>query len=203
MRLSCAVRQGHLHHEGEGAPRVARPVQALGDPVRRARRRRRPCAFAAVRVRGAAARGAAAPGAAAPGAAPHHAALDAAAAVFPVVGRGRGRAPRAWLARAADRRSRWAGAARRGRTVGAQGRVLHRARGAAGSGRLAQPEETVSARAAALTRPADAPTRGRAESGARARRARLTFYGFGPVVPTSPHFREAGAATAKYAYICT
>jgi hypothetical protein len=68
----------------------------------------------------------------------------------------------------------WAGAARHGRTVGAQVRVQHhRARGAAGSGRLAKPEGTVSAPAATLTRPADAPTRGRAESGARARRARL------------------------------
>jgi hypothetical protein len=40
-------RQVHHLHEGGGAPRVARPVQALGDPVRLA-----PAAAAAVRVRG-------------------------------------------------------------------------------------------------------------------------------------------------------
>jgi hypothetical protein len=45
----------------------------------------------------------------------------------------------------------WAGAARRGRTVGAQGRGRHRARGAAGVGRLAEPQDSVSAAAAALT----------------------------------------------------
>jgi hypothetical protein len=44
-------------------------------------------------------------------------------------------------------------AARRGRTVGAQGRVQLRARGAAGDGRLAEVEVTVSAAAAALPRP--------------------------------------------------
>ncbi len=40
-------------------------------------------------------------------------------------------------------------AARRRRTVGAQGRVEHRARGAAGGGRVAEVEDTVSAAAAA------------------------------------------------------
>jgi hypothetical protein len=80
---------------------------------------------------------------------PHHAALDAAAAALPVVGRGG--APRAHGWRPRDRRARsgWARAARRGRTVGAQGRVQHRARGAAGGGRVAQPEVPVSAPAAA------------------------------------------------------
>ncbi len=83
---------------------------------------------------------------------PHHAALDAAAAALPVVGRGR--APRAhgWRGRPA-RGEGWARAARRGRTVGAQVRAQLRARGAAGGGRLAEPEDSVSACAAALTRP--------------------------------------------------
>ena len=31
---ACGAPQGHLLHEGEGATRVARPVQALGGPVR-------------------------------------------------------------------------------------------------------------------------------------------------------------------------
>jgi hypothetical protein len=89
--FSCIVRQVHLRHKGDGAPRVARPVQALGDPVRP----RPPPRLRARRCR----RCAAARGAAAPGAGPHHAALDAAAAALPVVGRGR--APRAhgWRAR--------------------------------------------------------------------------------------------------------
>ncbi len=43
-RMPCA-RQVHRLHEGEGASRVARPVQALGVPVR-------PAPAAAVRVRG-------------------------------------------------------------------------------------------------------------------------------------------------------
>jgi hypothetical protein len=82
---------------------------------------------------------------------PSRAALDAAAAALPVVGRRPSRA-RAWLAsRPTGARSGWAGAARRGRTVGAQGRGQHRARGAAGGGRLAKPEGAVSAPAAALT----------------------------------------------------
>ena len=40
MSVHCAAarargaRQGHRLHEGDGAPGVARPVQALGDPVR-------------------------------------------------------------------------------------------------------------------------------------------------------------------------
>jgi hypothetical protein len=73
------------------------------------------------------------------------AALDAAAAALPVVGRAG--APRAhgWRLRLSRARWGWAGAARRGRTVGVQGGVQHRARGAAGGGRLAEPEETVSA----------------------------------------------------------
>ena len=41
------ARQVHRLHEGEGAPRVARPVQALGDPVRPTAATP-PCAFAAV-----------------------------------------------------------------------------------------------------------------------------------------------------------
>jgi hypothetical protein len=46
-----------------------------------------------------------------------------------------------------------AGPARRGRTVGAQVRVQHRARGAAGGGRLAEPQETVSAPPPPRSRP--------------------------------------------------
>ncbi len=98
---------------------------------------------------------------------PHHAALDAAAAVLPVVGRGRA------CARMAGARGRPARGRGRpeppgaGRTVGAQGRVEHRARGAAGGGRLAEPEYTVSARAAAL-KPAP-PMRRRSSGGSSAR----------------------------------
>jgi hypothetical protein len=46
LPMLCArgARQVHLLHEGEGAPRVARPVQALGETVRPA--------ATAVRVRG-------------------------------------------------------------------------------------------------------------------------------------------------------
>ncbi len=44
------ARQVHRLHEGEGAPRVARPVQALGDPVRPASAPP-PCAFALPRAR--------------------------------------------------------------------------------------------------------------------------------------------------------
>ncbi len=60
------------------------------------------------------------------------------------------------------------------RAVGAQVRVQHRARGAAGGGRLAEPEKTVSAPAAALTPGAPMRRRmgGRVVS-ARTRRARL------------------------------
>jgi hypothetical protein len=108
-----------------------------------------PAAAAAVRVRGGA--GAALRRTALP-LGPSRAALDAAA--LPVVGR-RPSPAHAWLARAGRpaRGEGWAGAARRGRTVGAQGRAQQRARGAAGGGRLAEPQETVSAAAAALTRP--------------------------------------------------
>jgi hypothetical protein len=82
------ARQVHLLHEGEGAPRVARPVQALGDPVR-------PAAAAAVRVRGGA--GAALPRVrAAPGAGPAPCGVDAAAAVL---------LPARMSAPAADRRA--------------------------------------------------------------------------------------------------
>jgi hypothetical protein len=112
----------------------------------------RPAPAAAVRVRGGAgaARGAAAPGALGPS----RAALDAAAAVLPVVGR-RPSPARAQLARAADRRASAVGrtppgaAARSGAQVGGR----HRARGAAGGGRLAEPQVPVSAAAAARTRP--------------------------------------------------
>jgi hypothetical protein len=61
------ARQAHLLHEREGAPRVARPVHGLGDPVRPLGR--------------------------------HRAALDAATAALPVVGRAE--PARAWLAPAA------------------------------------------------------------------------------------------------------
>ncbi len=84
------ARQVHLLHEGEGAPRVARPVQALGDPVRlrRSLARLRRCRRAV------------------PGAGPHHAALDVAAAALPLGGGGR--APRAhgWRTRPTGARSR-------------------------------------------------------------------------------------------------
>ncbi len=75
------ARQVHPLHEGEGAPRVARPVQALGATVRPPPPPPPPCAFAAVRALRRCAC------AAAPGAGPHRAASDAAAAVLPVVGR--------------------------------------------------------------------------------------------------------------------
>jgi hypothetical protein len=90
------TRQEHPLHEGEGAPRVARPVQALGDPVRPA-----PAAAAAVRVCGGA--GAALLRVALPRRAlgPHSAAFGAAAAALPVVGR-RPSPARAWLANVAD-----------------------------------------------------------------------------------------------------
>ena len=141
------ARQGHLLHEGEGAPRVARPVQALGGTVRPA-----PAAAAADARSRRCRRCAAARGAAAPGR--------------------WGRTPRRWMRRrrrcrssaTAEPRARtagacgrparvkgWARAARRGRTVGAQVRGRHRARGAAGGGRLAEPQDSVSAAAAALT----------------------------------------------------
>jgi hypothetical protein len=92
------ARQVHLRHEGEGAPRVARPVQALGGTVRPAP------AAAAVRVCGGA------------GAAPLRVALPrrGAGAEPRGVGCGGGgvsaRRPsaeptHAWLARAADRRA--------------------------------------------------------------------------------------------------
>jgi hypothetical protein len=102
------VRQVHRRHEGEGAARDARPVQALGGTVRPAP------AAAAVRVCGGA--GAALLREALPRRAlwPSRAALDAAAAALPVVGR-RPSPAHAWLARAADCRAcpGWAGAARR------------------------------------------------------------------------------------------
>jgi hypothetical protein len=73
-----------------------------------------------------------------------------------VAGRRPSAEPRARMAGARRRPARVGGGpdtARLGRTVGAQGRGQHRARGAAGGGRLAEPEETVSAAAAALMRP--------------------------------------------------
>jgi hypothetical protein len=101
----------------------------------------------------------------------HHAALDAAAAALPVVAVGR--APGAWLGPAARpaRVKGGAGAARRGRTGGAQVGTKHRARGAAGGGRLAQAEGTVSAPTAAFPRPAECARAWRAC--ARTRRAPL------------------------------
>ncbi len=96
---------------------------------------------------------AAARGAVAPGAALRHAALYAAAAALPVVVRGRAPRAHALRPRPTGARERWAGAARRGRTVGAQARARHRAHGAAGGGRVAEPGDFVSAPAAALTRP--------------------------------------------------
>jgi hypothetical protein len=63
------------------------------------------------------------------------------------------RSSAAWRARPTGARSGWAGAARRSRTVGAQGRDQYRARGAAGGCRVAEPGVPVSAPAAALTRP--------------------------------------------------
>jgi hypothetical protein len=86
-----AARQVHLRHEGEGAPGVARPVQALGAPVRpapspgrlaRSQRCRRCAAAMACRVpRWAAPRG------------------------VGCGGRGRAEPARAWLAPAVDRRA--------------------------------------------------------------------------------------------------
>ena len=134
------ARQVHLLHEGEGAPRVARPVHALGGTVRPAPRRRPP-PFASAAVP----------------------ALRCCAWRCRAWRWGRaarrwmrrrrrcrssavGRAPRThgWRARPTGARSGRAGAAQRGRTVGAQvggrhRRVQHRARGAAGGGRLAEP----------------------------------------------------------------
>jgi hypothetical protein len=72
-------------------------------------------------------------------------------------------------------RQGWAGAARRGRTVGAQARVEHRDRSAAGGGRLAQADCTVSAPAAALTRPRRCADAWRAASGARTRRCTTRY----------------------------
>jgi hypothetical protein len=145
---SAVLRQVYRPYEGEGAPRVARPVQALGGTVRPAPAAAPPRAFAAVP-------------------APCCCAWRCRAGRW-------GRTTRRWMRRrwrcrssaaaeacalmagARGRLARvrgWAGAARRGRTVGAQGGAHHRARGAAGGGRLAEPEATVSDHAAALTRP--------------------------------------------------
>jgi hypothetical protein len=141
------ARQVHRLHEGEGAPRVARPVRALGKTVRpapAARARWRRCR------RCAAARGAAAPGRW--GRTPRRWMRRRRRCRSSAVGR----APHERMAGARGRPARgegWAGAARRGRTVGAQVRGQLRARGAAGGGRLAEPQDSVSAAAAALTRP--------------------------------------------------
>jgi hypothetical protein len=85
---------------------------------------------------------------------PHCAVSNAAAVALPVVGR-RPSPARERLARAADRRAIGGGPEPPGAAarLGAQGAVQHRARGAAGGGRVAEPEVPVSARAAALTRP--------------------------------------------------
>jgi hypothetical protein len=110
-------------------------------PRRRARSRR--C------WRCAAARGAAAPSA---GAEPRGVGCGGGG----VAGRRPSAEPRARMAGARGRPARVGGgpeppgAAAR---LGAQGRVQHRARGAAGGGRLAEVEDSVSARAAVLTRP--------------------------------------------------
>jgi hypothetical protein len=140
------ARQVHRLHEGDGAPRVARPEQALGGTVRPA-----PAAAAAVRVGGGA--GAALLREALPrrgaGAEPRGVGCGGGG----VAGRRPSAEPRARVAGARGRPARSpgrAGAARHSRTVGAQVRVQLRARGAAGGGRLAQPQETVSAAAAAL-----------------------------------------------------
>ncbi len=109
--------------------------------------------------------------AAAPGARLRHAASDAAASALalPVSA---GPSPACACLQPAFDRARWGwvGAARRGCSVGAQVRGQHRARGASGGGRLAQPEVVVSAPAAALPRPADAT---RVAGGARTTRAPL------------------------------
>jgi hypothetical protein len=141
------ARQVHRLHEGDGAPRVARPVQALGGTVRPTPPRRRLARSRRCR-RCAAARGAAVPGRRA---APRGVGCGGGGVA--------GRRPRpspawhGWHARPTGAREGWAGAARRGRTVGAQGRGQHRARGAAGGGRVAEPEVPVSAAAAAIPRP--------------------------------------------------
>jgi hypothetical protein len=139
------ARQAHLLHEGQGAPRLARPVQALGGTVRPAP------AATAVRVCGGA------------GNALLRVALPRRAGTArrwrrrrrrcrSSAGR-RARARNGWRPRPTGARSGVGpeppGAAA---PVGAQGRVNRRARGAAGGGRLAQPDRTVSAAAAALTR---------------------------------------------------
>jgi hypothetical protein len=75
---------------------------------------------------------------------PRNAALDAAACRSSAAAE-----PCARMACARGRpagRPGWAGAARLGLTVGAQASAQHRARGAAGGGRLAEPEVPVSAR---------------------------------------------------------
>jgi hypothetical protein len=97
----AAARQAHLLHEGEGAPRVARPVQALGGPVR-------------------------------PAAAPPPPALVA----VPVL--------RCCMCVCTPRQARVVMGQNSSAVARAQGRVEHRARGIAGGGQLAQPEETVS-----------------------------------------------------------
>ncbi len=161
------ARQDHRLHEGEGAPRLARKVHELGVPVRpappsrrlaRSRRCRRCAAPRALprRVLGRTTRRWRCGGGG-------------------VAGRRPRRAPRAhgWRARPTGARPGRAGAARRGGTGGAQGGKRHRARSAAGGGRLAFPEEIVSAPAAALTRPRRCADAWRAVSGARTRRARL------------------------------
>jgi hypothetical protein len=93
-----------------------------------------------------------------------------------VAGRRPSAEPRARMAGARGRPARGkgrAGAARRGRTVGAQVRGRHRARGAAGGGRVAEPQDSVSSPAAALTRPRRCAACGGRVVSARTRRARL------------------------------
>ncbi len=140
------ARQAHQIHEGEGAPRMARPVQALRGSVRPADCVCGGAGAAPLRVRCRAGR------------------WGRAARRWMRRRRrcwsSAGPSPRAhgWRARPTGAREGRAGAARRGRTGAAQVRDRLRARGAAGGGRVAEVEVLVSAPAAALT-PAP-PTRG-------------------------------------------
>jgi hypothetical protein len=167
------ARQVHLRHEGDGAPRVARPVQALGATVRpapaaRRRARSRRCRRCALRV-------------ALPRRAlgPSHAASDAAAAVLPVVGR-RPSAARAPLARAADRPAVAVGQRRPARPHGGRAGT----RTTPSSRRCRRRPTGRASRFCECPPPprsrglADAPTRGRAgRERARTTRARLGMCG--------------------------
>jgi hypothetical protein len=87
--------------------------------------------------------------------------------------------------------------ARVGSGTCAQGLVEHRARGAAGGGRLAEPAHTVSASAAAIPRPGRCAAPGRRASGARALRAPLgacARVGSGTCAQVRGQHRARGAA---------